>query len=63
MNWLLILIIMGIFMTGAIMILGVGAMSQGGDFNKKHGNKLMQARIVSQFVTLALVVLYLFYYT
>ena len=63
MNWLLILIIIGIIITGGIMITGVASMSQGGDFNKKNGNRLMQARIVSQFTTLALVILYLYLYT
>jgi len=63
MNWLLILIIIGIFITGAIMIMGVAAMSAGGEFNKKNGNKLMRARIMAQFVTLSLVVLYLYLYT
>ena len=63
MNWLLILIIIGIFITGGIMLMGVASMSQGGGFNEKHGNKLMQARIISQFATLILVVLYLFLYT
>lgn len=62
MNWLLILIIIGIFITAGIMFVGVASMSKGGDFNKKHGNKLMQARIISQFATLALVLLYLFLY-
>ncbi|MBL4612816.1 MAG: HIG1 domain-containing protein [Emcibacter sp.] len=63
MNWLLILIVIGIIITGGIMITGVASMSQGGDFNKKNGNRLMQARIVSQFATLALVILYLYLYT
>lgn len=63
MNWLLVLIIIGVIFTGGVMILGVATMSQGGGFNKKNGNKLMQLRIASQFVTLALVVLYLYLYT
>ncbi len=63
MNWLLILIVVGIFITAGIMLMGVASMSQGGDFNEKHGNKLMQARIISQFATLILIVLYLFLYT
>lgn len=63
MNWLLVLIIIGIFITGVIMIMGVATMGQGGDFNKKNGNKLMRARIIAQFATLALVVLYLLLYT
>ncbi|MBL4802913.1 MAG: HIG1 domain-containing protein [Emcibacter sp.] len=63
MNWLLILIIIGIVITGGIMMTGIASMSQGGAFNKKNSNRLMQARIASQFVTLALVVLYLYLYT
>ncbi len=63
MNWLLVLIMIGIFITGGIMLLGVGSMSRGGDFNREHGNKLMQARVIAQFITLVLVVLYLFLYT
>ncbi len=63
MNWLLVLIIIGIIITGGIMLVGVATMGQGGTFNKKHGNKLMQARIISQFTTLILVVLYLLLYT
>tara|TARA_R110002073_G_scaffold196455_7_gene355634 strand:+ start:1653 stop:1844 length:192 start_codon:yes stop_codon:yes gene_type:complete len=63
MNWLLILIIIGVVFTGGVMILGVATMSQGGNFNKKYGNRMMQLRVASQFVTLALVVLYLYLYT
>ncbi len=63
MNWLLILIIIGIFITGGIMLLGVASMSQGEDRDKKRGNKLMRARVIAQFMTLVLVVLYLYLYT
>ena len=31
-----------------VMGLGIFSMIKGGDFNKKYGNKLMQARIVLQ---------------
>jgi len=57
------LIVLGIIITAAIMLMGVATMTRGKEFNKKHGNKLMQARILSQFVTLFLVVVYLFLYT
>lgn len=63
MNWLMILIIIGVFITAGIMLMGLASMGQGGDFDKKHGNKFMQARVISQFTTLILVVLYLFLYT
>lgn len=63
MNWLLILIIIGVLVTGGIMFMGVASMSKGGDFDSKNSNKFMQARVVAQFATLILVVLYLYLYT
>lgn len=40
-------------------VLGVGmfSMVRGGEFNKKHGNKLMQYRVVLQGLALALLAL------
>lgn len=63
MNWLLLLIIIGIIITGGIVLVGVATMSAGGEFNRKYSNKLMRARVISQFATLLLVVLYLLLYT
>ncbi|PCI33957.1 MAG: hypothetical protein COB54_02870 [Alphaproteobacteria bacterium] len=63
MNWLLILIVIGVLVTGGIMFMGVASMSQGGKFDDKNSNKFMQARVVAQFATLILVVLYLYLYT
>lgn len=63
MNWLMVLIVIGIIITGVIVIIGVATMGIGGEFNRKYGNKLMRARVISQFVTLALVVIYLLLYT
>lgn len=57
------LIVIGIIVTTAIMLLGVATMSKGKEFNEKHGNKMMQARVLSQFATLFLVVVYLYFYT
>lgn len=41
----------------AVMGMGIFAMVKGGDFNKKHGNKLMQARVILQGLALALLAL------
>ena len=41
----------------AVMGLGIFSMAKGGDFNKKYGNKLMQARVILQGVALALLAL------
>ncbi|WP_321394807.1 twin transmembrane helix small protein [Emcibacter sp.] len=57
-----ILIVVCIIITGGIMLVGVASMSKGGEFNKKNGNRLMRARIIAQFITLLLIVLYLMIY-
>jgi len=41
----------------AVLLIGVLGMAKGGAFNKKYGNKLMQARVVLQGVALAFFVL------
>ena len=40
-----------------VMGLGIFSMAKGGEFNKKYGNKLMQARVLLQGVALALLAL------
>lgn len=40
-----------------VLILGVLSMAKGGEFNKKYGNKLMQARVYLQGTALILFVL------
>jgi len=39
------------------MGLGLFSMVKGGDFNKQHGNKLMQARVMLQGLALAMLAL------
>jgi len=55
MNILLILIIICMVATFGVMMGGAASMSKGG----KHSNKMMQMRVFLQFLTIALIVLYL----
>ncbi len=50
------LIAMLLAMLAVLGILGIGlfSMIKGGEFNKKHGNKLMQMRVTLQGLALAL---------
>lgn len=41
-----------------ILLLGVGGFAKGGDFNKKHANKIMRWRIYAQFFAVILLVGY-----
>lgn len=48
MSMSLILIGLAMFLTLAVLAVGIFAMIKGGEFNEKYGNKLMQARVVFQ---------------
>ncbi len=52
-------IAMGLALLSVLVVLGLGlfAMTKGGDFNKKYGNRLMQARVTLQGLALALLAL------
>lgn len=36
-----------------VLVAGIVIMSKGGELNKKYGNRLMQARVILQGITLA----------
>ena len=40
----------------AILMFGIGTFAKGGDFNRKHANRIMRWRIGAQFVAVVLVV-------
>jgi hypothetical protein len=40
----------------AILMVGIGGFAKGGDFNKKHANRIMRYRIIAQFVAVILIV-------
>lgn len=58
MSVLFVLIIIALAATLGVLGLGVVSMLRGGDFNRHYGNKLMRARLITQGVTLALVILF-----
>ncbi|WP_439109207.1 twin transmembrane helix small protein [Lentibacter sp.] len=41
-----------------ILVIGVGGFAKGGDFNRKHANRLMRWRIGAQFIAVALILLF-----
>lgn len=43
------LVVLGILLTG------IGGFAKGGDFNRKHANKIMRWRIYAQFVAILLI--------
>ncbi|GGH38584.1 Hypoxia induced protein conserved region [Cribrihabitans marinus] len=43
-----------------VLMIGVGGFAKGGRFNAKYGNKMMQLRLLFQFIAVALIVLFVF---
>ena len=41
-----------------ILMVGVGGFAKGGDFNRKHANRIMRYRIGAQFVAVVLIILF-----
>jgi len=56
-----VLIPLAIAATAIVLIVGVAGFAGGGEFNRKYGNKLMQMRVLLQFIAIILIcaVLYL----
>ena len=43
-----------------ILMLGMGSFGKGGEFNRKHANKIMRWRIGAQFVAVLLILLFVY---
>lgn len=48
------LVIVAATITLAVLVTGIFAMARGGEFNRKHSNRLMRLRVVAQGIALAL---------
>ena len=55
---LFIIVAIAVLIVLAILLTGVGGFAKGGDFNKKHANRIMRWRIYAQAVAIALILLY-----
>ena len=57
MNLLTIVIIIAMLLTVAVLVMGVGSMARGGEYNEKHETQFMFARVGMQALTLILLLL------
>ena len=53
---LFILVAIAVLIVLGILLLGIGTFGKGGDFNRKHANRIMRYRIGAQAVAVALIV-------
>lgn len=43
-----------------ILLFGIGTFTKGGDFNRRHANKIMRWRLAAQFVAVILIAAFVF---
>ena len=47
---------------GVVLILGIGTLFKGGNISKKYSNKLMQYRVLLQFVAIIVLVAFAYFF-
>ena len=46
-----------------VLAVGIGGFARGGEFNKKHGNRMMRWRLYAQFSAVVLIMIFLYFRT
>ncbi|MGO4914249.1 twin transmembrane helix small protein [Pseudogemmobacter sp. W21_MBD1_M6] len=57
---LFILVAVSVLVVVGILMFGIGTFAKGGEFNKKHANKIMRYRIAAQAVAVIVILLFVF---
>ena len=57
---LFILIIISMAVVLIILMVGIGGLGKGGEFNRKYANKIMRLRILAQFLAVAIILLFVY---
>ena len=57
-----ILSIMLLIIVAVVMILGIGTLFKGGETSKKYSNKLMQLRVLLQFIAIIVLVSFAYFF-
>jgi uncharacterized membrane protein YidH (DUF202 family) len=52
---LFVIMIIAMLVVVGILMVGIGGFAKGGDFNRKHANRIMRYRIYAQFVAVLLI--------
>ena len=47
---------------GIVLVLGIGTLFKGGETSKKYSNKLMQLRVLLQFVAIILLIAFAYFF-
>ena len=47
---------------GVVLILGIGTLFKGGNTSKKYSNKLMQLRVLLQFIAIIVLIVFAYFF-
>tara|TARA_Y100000996_G_scaffold357835_1_gene299244 strand:- start:43 stop:246 length:204 start_codon:yes stop_codon:yes gene_type:complete len=47
---------------GIVLILGIGTLFKGGNTSKKYSNKLMQLRVLLQFIAIIILIVFAYFF-
>ena len=51
-----------LIIVAVVLILGIGTLFKGGETSKKHSNKLMQFRVLFQFIAIIVLVCFAYFF-
>ena len=51
-----------LIVVGVVLILGIGTLFKGGETSKKYSNKLMQYRVLFQFIAIIVLVCFAYFF-
>ena len=51
-----------LIVVGIVLILGIGTLFKGGETSKKYSNKLMQLRVIIQFIAIIVLVSFAYFF-
>ena len=57
-----ILSIVLLMAVGIVLILGIGTLFKGGNTSKKYANKLMQLRVLLQFIAIIILIIFAYFF-
>lgn len=57
-NPLFWVVVVACFIVLGILLTGIGGFAKGGDFNRKHANRIMRYRIIAQAIAVALILIF-----
>jgi len=55
--WVMVIAVMAV---AVILLMGLGTFGKGGDFNRKHANRIMRWRIGAQLAAVLLIILFVY---